>query len=309
MSERLMIGVSLSVVVHLIAFLVLGQLIDLEREPERIGPMLVQLAEVPVPAVVRDEPAEEPSSPRPQPATAPAAVAAAATAVPAPAQPAQPGTRPRVAPGVPTPRPLPEQQPAPRTSPRPEPRVLPPDSAGTEPRPAVSGPLPTQGYDQPVTVPKEQPVRPEAGAAAPGVLDTTRLDAALSGGAAAGGTATSSGAPAPGGTSGASSGVSSGVAQRPYEIEWDNREQGRDTAETPAPIVPAWVSREGLSLTVDVTFVLTDAGLLRDVKVAKSSGYSDVDSAVLEALRRWRFRAAPNSRDISGRVRYSIVPR
>jgi TonB family protein len=164
-----------------------------------------------------------------------------------------------------------------------------------------------------VTVPKDQPVRPEAGAAAPGVLDLGRVDTAFSGGAPAGGTAASSGAPAPGGTSGASSGASPGVsssaAPGDYSIEWARPEQGRETISTPAPTVPAWVSREGLRLQVAVVFLLTADGLLRNVEVERSSGYSDVDAAVLEALRRWSFRPAPGSRDVSGRVRYSIIPR
>lgn len=58
-----------------------------------------------------------------------------------------------------------------------------------------------------------------------------------------------------------------------------------------------------------VSFVLTPQGVLRDVKVEQGSGYSDVDTAVLEALRRWKFRPVSSTRTVTGRVSYMIIPR
>jgi TonB family protein len=319
MRERLMVSFFLAVILHVVAFLILQQLIRFERFrlPERIGPIVVELADVPVPAEVREHPPEPRREPPPQASTRETTAAPqAAPAVPQPARPAPAASataRPRVAPGVPTPKPQPEQQPIPRSSSQTERRELPSEPAGTEPARAVRTPQPQPqqpAYNQPVTVPKEAEVRPEAGVVdQPSVLDLSRVDTALSG------TATGAAAPAAGGTpSGSAAGGSTAAGSpaatpRDYSIEWVRPEQGRQAISTPAPEVPAWVSRQGTRLQVTVSFVLTAEGLLREVTVERSSGYSDVDSAVLEALRRWRFRAAPGGKDVSGRVRYSIVPR
>ena len=69
------------------------------------------------------------------------------------------------------------------------------------------------------------------------------------------------------------------------------------------------MSDQGLRLQVVVSFELTPQGVLRDVKVEQGSGYSDVDAAVLEALRRWKFRPVSSARTVTGRVPYTIIPR
>jgi TonB family protein len=92
-------------------------------------------------------------------------------------------------------------------------------------------------------------------------------------------------------------------------ILWDDPSQGREPTYTPRPQIPAWVSEQGLSLQVVVSFELAPQGVLRDVKVEQSSGYSDVDAAVLEALRRWKFRPVSSSRTVTGRIPYTIIPR
>jgi TonB family protein len=66
------------------------------------------------------------------------------------------------------------------------------------------------------------------------------------------------------------------------------------------------VSKQGLSLTVLVSFTLTPDGLLRDVNVEASSGFNEVDAAVMEAVRLWRFSPYPSSRDIHGLIPYAI---
>jgi TonB family protein len=93
------------------------------------------------------------------------------------------------------------------------------------------------------------------------------------------------------------------------EILWDDPSQGRDPTSTPRPQIPGWVSQQGLRLQVMVSFVLTPEGVLRDVRVVRGSGYSDVDAAVLDALRRWKFPPVSSSRSVVGRVPYSIIPR
>lgn len=91
-------------------------------------------------------------------------------------------------------------------------------------------------------------------------------------------------------------------------ILWDDPSQGREPTYTPRPQIPAWVSDQGLRLQVVVSFELTPQGVLRNVKVDQGSGYSDVDSAVLEALRRWKFRPVSSSRTVTGRLPYTIIP-
>lgn len=321
MRERLMVSFFLALLVHLVAFLVLQQLVRLQRPLERIGPIVVELAEVPVPAVIREQPAEPRRAPAPQstqsmqpvqstqPQSAPAA---------APSPAAAPTSRPRVAPGVPTPpQPQPEQTPVPRPSTRTESRVLPAAPTGTESPPTVRSPQPPvqqPAWNQPVPVPEDREVRPEAGPGAEpsSKLDLSRLDRALGGEAAGTGTTsggTSGPAAAPGAPAAPAAGGTSGPA-KDYAIEWARPEQGREAVSTPRPTVPRWVSEKGMSLQVTASFVLTPEGLLRDVQVERSSGYSDVDAAVLEALRRWRFDAAPpGSREVSGTIRYRIEPR
>ena len=75
-------------------------------------------------------------------------------------------------------------------------------------------------------------------------------------------------------------------------------------------MIPKWVSEAGLRLSLEISFVLTPQGVLHSVQKVKSSGYSDVDSAVLDAVRRWKFRPAPaGAGTVQGIVSYLIVPR
>jgi len=55
-----------------------------------------------------------------------------------------------------------------------------------------------------------------------------------------------------------------------------------------------------------VAFTLTPDGLLRDVNVEASSGYNEVDAAVTEAVRLWRFTADPSAHNIHGLIPYVI---
>jgi TonB family protein len=57
-----------------------------------------------------------------------------------------------------------------------------------------------------------------------------------------------------------------------------------------------------------ISFSVTEAGLVRDVAVMRSSAYTDVDLAVLEALRGWTFAPSPGAPDIRGQVTYAIRP-
>lgn len=94
-------------------------------------------------------------------------------------------------------------------------------------------------------------------------------------------------------------------------IQWDQPGAAKDRTllASPQPRIPQWVSKEGLNLTVLVTFTLTPDGLLRDVNVEASSGYNEVDAAVMEALRLWRFSADPSAGNIHGQIPYAIRAR
>jgi TonB family protein len=91
-------------------------------------------------------------------------------------------------------------------------------------------------------------------------------------------------------------------------IKWEDN-QDRPPLYRPKPDIPDWVSREGLHLTVVISFVLTPDGILSGFKVKKSSGYTDVDEAVVDALRRWRFPAVAGTGNVSGEITYYISPR
>jgi TonB family protein len=113
-----------------------------------------------------------------------------------------------------------------------------------------------------------------------------------------------------GGGGGGGAGVSPGGGGQ-GNIHWDQPEaaKARKLLSSPQPQIPVWVSKQGLTLTVLVSFTLTPDGFLRDVNVEASSGYNEVDAAVMEAVRLWRFSAAPSSRNIHGLIPYVIRAR
>jgi len=93
-----------------------------------------------------------------------------------------------------------------------------------------------------------------------------------------------------------------------FEIEWDDPTSGREAVSRVEPRIPQWVSEQGLRLKVVVAFVLTPQGILSAVRVEDSSGYIDVDSAVLEAVRKWKFKPVNSTQQVRGRLPYKIIP-
>jgi TonB family protein len=75
------------------------------------------------------------------------------------------------------------------------------------------------------------------------------------------------------------------------------------------PKVPAWVGSQGLTLSMTVSFTLMPDGLIGAVALEKSSGYADVDSSVLDAIRRWRFSAVKGTALMKGVIPYTVRPR
>jgi TonB family protein len=90
-------------------------------------------------------------------------------------------------------------------------------------------------------------------------------------------------------------------------LKWEDT-QNRVPVYIVRPVVPDWVARQGLSLKVVVTFVLTPQGFLMTFVVKESSGYTDVDNAVIEALRKWRFKVTNVLKNIKGEIAFFIQP-
>ncbi|MBA7546718.1 hypothetical protein ES705_39113 [subsurface metagenome] len=95
--------------------------------------------------------------------------------------------------------------------------------------------------------------------------------------------------------------------QSGFVIEWEDPASGREAVTMVLPRIPQWVSEQGLQLKVVVAFVLTPQGILSSVHLEESSGYSDVDSAVLDAVRKWKFKAVRSNRLVRGRLPYRII--
>ncbi|UCF99483.1 MAG: TonB family protein [Spirochaetaceae bacterium] len=317
MRERLVVSVFLAFLVHFILLLVLQLVVKFERSriPEYSGPLFVTLGETPdiAPVVEKaQEPRQLPRMEREQPQVEQRATDRAST------EPASESTGlPRIR-SVPTPKTTRESAERPRTglrflepetTPSSDERYLPPDEQAYQTPPAESQtsrqPVPAQV----VPAPRQSEVKPQEQPDQPSVLDLRRLDSSLSESGSAGTQSGSrEGAPASQpGTGAESTSVQEG--REGIVILWDDPSQGREPTSTPRPQIPAWVSEQGVRLQVVVSFVLTPQGVLRDVKVEQSSGYSDVDTAVLEALRRWKFRPVSSTRTVTGRVPYTIIPR
>ena len=96
-----------------------------------------------------------------------------------------------------------------------------------------------------------------------------------------------------------------------FHIQWDQPAEGqsRKLLAAPRPRIPQWVSKRGLSLNAVIAFVLTPDGLLDGVSVQISSGYNEVDVAVSEAVRHWRFSADPSAQPVRGVLPYAIRAR
>jgi TonB family protein len=313
MRERLIVSVFIAVLLHFILLLVLQLLLKFERSriPEYSGPLYVTLGETPdvVPAAEKTpEPRQSPRPQRQQPR---------AEQSPGQSGPQQGG----VAAGVPRPRSAPSETEQPEARPRTglrfleepqrEPasdeRYLPPEPNALQNPPAQRQsrrPAPAQQ----TPAPQDTEVRPQEQPEGSPLLDLRSLDSSL---AQPGGAAEASGGSRSGSSSQQGSAGQSGSAQEGREgivIEWTNPSFGRNPTQTPRPAIPAWVSRQGVRLTVVVSFVLTPQGVLQDVKVEQSSGYSDVDSAVQDALRRWKFPSISTSDYVTGRIPYTIIP-
>jgi TonB family protein len=97
---------------------------------------------------------------------------------------------------------------------------------------------------------------------------------------------------------------STGEGGGPIIVWEDNRD--RNPVDMPDPVIPDWVSRQGLRLKVKVSFLLTPDGIITSLHVIESSGYPDVDSRIVEALRKWRFPSVSGTKNVYGEITYFI---
>ena len=93
-------------------------------------------------------------------------------------------------------------------------------------------------------------------------------------------------------------------------IVWDDASSKRILKFSgPQPEIPYWVKREGLGLKVGISFAVTPEGHTTSVEIRISSGYSDVDTAILDAVRKIKFNPDPGSKIVTGTITYIIRPK
>ncbi len=101
------------------------------------------------------------------------------------------------------------------------------------------------------------------------------------------------------------------LAGQSYSILWSGAGsgRGRTLVSTTSPKLPAWVSAQGLTLSVTVSFTLLSDGTTGGVSLQQSSGYADVDASVVDAIRRWRFTSVEGAPPARGTIPYVIQAR
>jgi len=169
-----------------------------------------------------------------------------------------------------------------------------------------------------------------SGSASSGSLDLSQLDKALAGGAStkgAGkggstGSSGSTGGPSTGGAggsggsgtgaggsggSGAGGGAANGGGQG-YNISWEGAGsgKGRTLVFSVFPKIPSWVSAQGFTLSVVVSFTVQADGTITGAAIQRSSGYAEVDAPVIDAIRRCRFSPAEGAPPARGTIPYVI---
>lgn len=71
-------------------------------------------------------------------------------------------------------------------------------------------------------------------------------------------------------------------------------------ANNPKPVYPAIAKRLGQQGTVELRILVSEQGSASKVEVARSSGYSNLDAAAVEAISKWKFEpATQNGKPVS----------
>lgn len=288
-AQRLAVALAAAILVHAGLYFGIPFLTSLDTAPlPDYGPIVVTLEE---PAGAVEPPTPVPSpSPAPRPTVAPKA-SPAPTATPKPAA-AKPATATATTAAPTTGR-------APGASAFRQAGATTGTSTGSASESIVSGP-------PPVTLPAVGTSTPGGGEQRSGEavllsgkpsgsgtsLDTGKLDSSLARAGTTGGTGT---------TAVTAGGAGTGTAAV-AEIEWEDPDaaKGRQLLSAPLPSLPDWVKEQGLDLEVRVAFSVSPEGLVTSARVTQTSGYSDVDAACLEALRKYRFSTSAGASILRG---------
>jgi TonB family protein len=75
------------------------------------------------------------------------------------------------------------------------------------------------------------------------------------------------------------------------------------------PEIPDWVNAKGGVLTVVVSFTVSPNGMASGAHITSSSGFRDMDSAVVEAVMMWHFSSDPSAGAVSSTIRYVVKGR
>jgi TonB family protein len=107
-------------------------------------------------------------------------------------------------------------------------------------------------------------------------------------------------------TSKSSTGVTgSGKGSATGNIQWEDS-SSRSAISAPPPKIPSWVEKQGLRLSATIKFVLGPDGYLSNIRVERSTGYTEVDIALTDALRSYKFEVRKNARNVSGSISFLI---
>lgn len=108
------------------------------------------------------------------------------------------------------------------------------------------------------------------------------------------------------GGGGGSGGGSAGNSQS--TTRWDDNAV-RELISRAVPVIPRWVSEQGLRLKVELNVELNADGLVLVRGIRVSSGYPDVDAAVRKAVSRWKYTRGTGAQTVRGVITYVITPR
>lgn len=149
-----------------------------------------------------------------------------------------------------------------------------PARTGTEPRDAIPG-LDFDRLDRAIAQAGSVSAQPQSGSPEPQVLAPP--------------------APAPG-------------AGARTSLRWNDPEEGREVTLQVKPVLPDWVEKDGLRFEVRVSLAVLPGGTVSMVTFDKNSGYTDVDKAIEDAVRRWRFSPASSGGTAYGMLTLYIQP-
>jgi len=90
-------------------------------------------------------------------------------------------------------------------------------------------------------------------------------------------------------------------------ISWDDVGKKRVLVSSgELPEIPSWVEKEGINLKIVVAFAVTPEGYTTSVGIGESSGYTDVDTCILESVRKLKFNPVSSKENVTGKITYII---